>query len=617
MLVLTVMLAACTLFGLPGVLIHMNLRSRGFGLIPSLGLGIAVLAVIFSAVASAVGYSFYLQMGLIVALDVALLLALRAGAATRTTRWWPRLERWQWLMVMLISVVYLAPAFLIPVPFDTDAQGFGLLIATVRSSGSISTLAPFYPLVGWYYSPAYFLFGAHLADLTGVGIHTVMLGFSHILSLGVIAGIGALGSRLGGRSSGWWAAITAAGGVALFTTLMDSAYTNVFGMWLTTTFMWMLGEALRTGKCRDTLLAGMCLSAVLLGHPDSILHLLLAYILFYGSAFLVRPRFSLAQYFRLTVIIPALGLLLSLPWLLQTWPLVGKIDVHERQFPQLHHLFWLFSINGGWVPLAALFGVWWAARRRHWLDIWSLTWVLPIVEISSLGNLDALSRRSALDPLQIMYPLGVAWHSTIIPFSLLAVRGLRPIGEWVAYRIRWKAWLSRGLALALLGCLLGIALSGWIVTWSKTVVPPITGAVASHADVEAYRWLGANSPTSAKVLNYPGRYEGQWVPVIAERESVYIRDQLFYIDANALREWQQDMSGAFLDPASEGAYELMHEHGIDYVVVPQWLNRPDLLSTQLRWREPERLPQQSDFSDAEYLGLAADFDGAQVWQVKD
>ena len=617
MLVLTVMLAACALFGLPGLLIHMNLRSRGFGLIPSLGLGIAALAVIFSAAASVVGYSFFLQMGLIVALDAVLLLALRAGAAARITPWWPRLERWQWLLLMLVSVVYLAPAFLIPVPFDTDAQGFGLLIATVRASGSIGTLAPFYPLVGWYYSPAYFLFGAHLADLTGVGIHTVMLGFSHILSLGVIAGIGALGSRLGGRSSGWWAAIAAAGGVALFTTLMDSAYTNIFGMWMTTTFMWMLGEALRGGKRRDILLAGMCLSAVLLSHPDSILHLLLAYVLFYISAFFVRPRFSLAQYFRLTVMIPALGLLFSLPWLLQTWPLVGKIDVHERQFPQLQHLFWLFSINGGWVPLAALFGVWWAARRRHWLDIWSLTWVLPIVEISSLGNLDALSRRSALDPLQIMYPLGVAWHSTVIPFSLLAVRGLRPIGEWVAYRIRWKVWVSRGLALALLGCLLTVALSGWIVTWSKTVVPPITGAVASYADVEAYSWLRANSPPSAKVLNYPGRYEGQWVPVIAERESVYIRDQLFYIDANALREWQKEMGGAFLDPASEGAYELMYEHGIDYVVVPQWLNRPDLLSTQLRWREPDQLPQQSEFGYAEYLRLVADFDGAQVWQVKD
>ena len=617
MLVLAVMLAACALFGLPGVLIHLNLRARGFGLIPSLGLGVAALVVIFSAAASVAGYSFTLQMGLTLALDAGLLLALRAGGSALPARWWPRLKRWQWLLLVLIAVVYLAPAFLIPVPFDTDAQGFGLLIATARASGSISTLAPFFSQVGWYYSPAYFLFGAQLADMTGTGIHTVMLGFSHLLSLGVIAGIGALGRRLGGRATGWWAMVAAAGGVALFTTLMDSAYTNLLGLWLTTTFLWTLGKALTNGARRDSLLAGMCLSAVLLGHPDSLLHLLLVYILFYVSAFFVRPRLSLSLYLRLTVTIPALGVLFSLPWLLHTFPLLGQIDVHERQFPQMQHIFWLFSINGGWVPLAALFGVWWAARRRHWLDVWSLTWLLPIVEISSLGNLDALSRRSALDPLQIMYPLGVAWHATIVPLSLLAACGLRPLGEWMDARVRWQAWLSGGLAVGLAGCFFSVVFARPIVAWSKAVVPPITGAVASPADVDAYRWLRANSPTSAKVLNYPGRYEGQWAPVIAERGAVYVRDQLFYIGAGGLRQRQQTMAPAFLDPASEGAHALMHEHGIDYVVVPQWLNRPEVRPTQFRWREPERLLQLSRFSDAEYLVLVADFDGAQIWQLKD
>ena len=617
MLVLAVMLAAFALFGLPGVLLHLNLRGRGFGMIPSLGLGMAALTVVYSVVASAVGYSFFLQLGLAVALDAALLLALFAGGVPRPIRWWPRLERWQWLLIALIGVVYLAPAFLIPVPLDTDAQGFGLLIATVRASTSISTLAPFYPQVGWYYSPAFFLFGAQLADLTGAGIHTVMLGFSHLLSLGVIAGIGALGSRMGGHASGWWAAIVASGGVALFTTLMDSAYTNLLGLWLTSTFLWMLGEALRSGKRRDIVVAGMCLSAVLLGHPDSILHLLLAYVLFYVSSFFVFPRLSRSQYLRLTVIIPVIGVLFSLPWLLETLPLVWKIDVHERQSPQLQHLFWLFFINGGWVPLAALLGMWWAIRRRHWLDIWSLTWVLPIVEISSLGNLDVLSRRSSVDPLQVMYPLGMAWHATIIPLSLLAVRGLHPMGKWVESRMRWKPWLSGGLAFSLIGCLLGVVFFRPIVVWSKTVVPDITGAVASSADVDAYRWLRANSSRSATVLNYPGRYEGQWVPVITERESVYIRDQLFYVGAGALRQRQQNMAAAYLDPASEGAHDLMYEHGIDYVVVPQWLNRPALLPRQLRWREPARLPQHSRFSDAKYLELVADFDGAQVWQLKD
>ena len=616
-MVLAVMLVACAFFGLPGVLICLNLRSRGYGLIPSIGLGMATLVVVFSAAASAVGYSVFLQLGLTVALDVVLLLTLRSRSVGRRTRWLPRLEAWQWLLIVLIAVVYLAPAFLISVPFDTDAQGFGLLIATVRESGSIRTLAPFYPQVGWFYSPGYFLLGAQIADLTGIAIHTVMLGFSHLLSLGVIAGIGVLGSRMGGRASGWWAAVVAATGVALFTTLMDSAYTNLLGLWLTTTFLWMLDKALKSGNRIDTTMAGMCLSAVLLGHPDSILHLLLPYTMFYLSALFVRPRLSLSQYLRMSVTIPVLGIMFSLPWLLESLPMISQIDVHERQSPQLHHLVWLFYINGGWVPIVALLGVWWACRWRHWLDIWSLTWVVPIVEISSLGNLDTISRRTVLDPMQIVYPFGIAWHATIIPLSLLAVRGMRPVLDWVESHWRWKMRISGVLVLGLVACMLGIAFRVPVVAWSKAVVPPITGAIASSADVEAYLWLRTNSPSSAKVLNYPGRYEGQWVSVIAERTSVYIRDQLFYLGADGLRQGQQTMTLAFLDPASDRAYELMIDHGIDYVVVPQWFNHPDSLSAQLRWRDPQRLPQLSSFSDAKYLDLVAAFDGAQVWKLKE
>jgi hypothetical protein len=162
-----------------------------------------------------------------------------------------------------------------------------------------------------------------------------------------------------------------------------------------------------------------------------------------------------------------------------------------------------------------------------------------------------------------------------------------------------------------------VAFSRPIVAWSKTSVPPITGAVASTADLEAYKWLRENSPQRAKVLNYPGRYEGQWVPVIAERESVYVRDQLFYVRADSLRKLQHEMTVAYLDPASDASHELMRKNGIDYVVVPHWLNQPSLSNMQLRWRGPERLPQRSRFSDAKYLSLVADFDGAQVWKFND
>jgi hypothetical protein len=615
MTIFVVIFVSCIIFGLPGVLIHLSLKEKGFHLIPCLGIGLSFIVVLYSTVASVIGYSYYLQLGITIVLDIILLVHNRSKLRN-SIAWTNRLESWQWLLLSLITLVYVGPAFVIPVPFDTDAQGFGLLIATVRASGSINNLAPFYPEVGWYYSPAFFLIGAELADLTGAGIHEVMLGFSHLLSLGVIASIGSLGMRMGGSKTGWWATVASAAGLSLYTTLMDSAYTNLLGIWLTATFLWMLGQVMSRKSDLNLAIAGICLSAVLLGHPDSIIHLILAYLCFYLTAVFVRPRFNRKEYLSVMIIVPVIGVIVSLPWLFSTFSMLGQISVHERQSPQLHHLLWVFIVNGGLVPFFALLGVWWASRRRHWLDIWSISWLVPIVEISSLGNLDALSRRTLIDPLQIFYPLGMAWHATIIPIALLAARGLEPIGDWIASKRFWKEWLVTILSIMLFLGGIALMMNKSVVSWTRTYVPQITGALATPADVHAYQWLRDNSPSDSKVLNYPGRYEGQWAPVISERTAVYIRDQLFYIGADNLRNLQHTMTVAFLDPSSDEAYDLIVKHEIDYVVVPQWFNVSGILQTELRWREPDKLPQASLFKDADYLDMVANFDGAQVWQVK-
>ncbi len=616
MAILSVMLASCVLFVTPGILIHLSLKERGYHLVPCIGIGLSLVVVLYSTVASVVGYSYYLQMGITIGLDIALLFFAR-HQISNIKSWTHRLVSWQWLLLALVVLIYVGPAFVIPVPFDTDAQGFGVLIATVRSSGSIKTLAPFYPEIGWYYSPAFFLVGAQLADITGAGIHEVMLGFSHLLSVGVIASIGYLGMLMGGRKTGWWAGVASAIGLSLYTTLMDAAYTNLLGLWLTATFLWILDKVIRNKSGFDLVIAGGCLSAVLLGHPDSIIHLVLVYFCFYITVVFVRPKLSIKEYMRIMILVPVLGVAISAPWLFSTFSMLGQISVHERQSPQLHHLLWVLTVNGGLTPFFALIGIWWAVRRRHWLDIWSISWLVPIVEISSLGNLDALSRRTLIDPMQIFYPFGMAWHATIIPLALLASRGLEPIGDWIAGKRFWQEWLVVSLSIILLLAGTGLIMNKSVVSWTRAYVPQITGAVATAADISAYQWLRDNSPSDSKVLNYPGRYEGQWATVISERKSVYIRDQLFYIGAEDWRNSQKNMAVAFLDPASNEAYDLISSNEVDYIVVPQWLNVSDMDQSRLRWRDPDKLPQISWFEDASYLDLAADFDGAQVWIVKD
>lgn len=629
--VLAVMLLSCALYGLPGALLYLLLRERGYGLIPSVGVGIALLTVLYSTLASLMGYSLWLHLSMTLLLDVFLIAFLiqrtRPGTLP-SLRMVSGVARWEFLLIVLIAAVYLIPAYLVPVPFDTDAQGFGLLIATVRSSGSITTLAPFYPEINWLYSPGYFLLGALITDITGAGIHEVMLGFSHLLSLGVIAGVGALAHSFGGQvrdnrlisSRGWWAALATAGGVALFTTLMDSAYTNVYGLWLTATFLWTLGHSLEHQSRLNLVISGLCLASVLLGHPDSIIHLLLAYLLFYATATFVIPSLTKKQYICMTVSIPFLGVLFSLPWLARILPLISQIDVHERQFPQLHHLTWMLQINGVWVPILAALGLFLVVRRRNWLDVWSATWILPIIEISSLGNLDRLSRQTALDPMQVFYPFGVAWHATVIPLPLLAARVLESLGFWVASSVRsvrWDRCLEIVVGVLILTFSLSVVFREPIIKWSKLAVKPITGAIVSEADISAYYWLRSNTPRDARLLNYPGRYEGQWVPVVTERYSVFFRDQLFYIGAEAIRKKQATMVEAYLDPNSELAYDVLRRNSIAYVVVPQALSRSEIPSAQLRWKPAALLEQRSHFKDAPYLKLVADFDGAQVWQVQD
>ena len=89
-----------------------------------IGIGLSLVVVLYSTVASVIGYSYYLQMGITIGLDIVLLFLAR-HQISNIKSWTNRLENWQWLLLALIVLVYVGPAFVIPVPFDTDAQGFG------------------------------------------------------------------------------------------------------------------------------------------------------------------------------------------------------------------------------------------------------------------------------------------------------------------------------------------------------------------------------------------------------------------------------------------------------------------------------------------------------------
>jgi hypothetical protein len=611
------LLAAFLLFTvfylLPGLFLHFRLRERGITLPISLGLGLAILIVIDVWLACLFGYRFLLQLGA----NIFIIGALARWSQPGWSSGWQWLRaQWPWPLAgwLAVAAIFLVPAFVIPFPFDTDAQGFGYLTLTVRLSGMINSLAPFWPDIKYLYSPGFMLLAAQLADgLPGATTEVALAALGHALAVLVVGGVYAVGREFDDERVGGWAAVFCIIGYALFSSLMDSAYTTVLGLALTTSILVLVLRAARDPNRDNILLAAIALASLPLSHPDSILHLLMAYVPFYFTIWLARERPTRKQYLALTVLIPGIGIALCLPWIIQMLPLVGGVHVHERLYPMWQHLSYIFSLNGWMVPVLAIGGFGLALTRRRWFDLWLIGWVIMIIELSSTGLLDSLSRRLAFDPMQIVYPFGVAWHATIIPLPILAamaVCAVWPLRQWQPPR-RWQTSLS---LFVILGALAAGLFSNPIIQLSKGRVA-LVGSLSSEADRKAMLWIRSNTPTDSFILNYPG-IEGDWASVLTERKTVQFREQLFYIGAGPAWALQEELRAAFLNPADSKSGDVIRAAGVDYVLVPQVIGRPESLAEAMRWRPPFVEPRQSSFADADYLELIQDFNGAQIWKVK-
>ncbi|MCD4686682.1 MAG: hypothetical protein K8S97_12170, partial [Anaerolineae bacterium] len=84
---------------------------------------------------------------------------------------WP--SRRDLLFLLVVIVLFGAVIALLPVPLDTDAQGFGYLALMLRDGEDYTTLAPWYPEIEFLYSPAYFGALAHLSAHFDPGLHTL------------------------------------------------------------------------------------------------------------------------------------------------------------------------------------------------------------------------------------------------------------------------------------------------------------------------------------------------------------------------------------------------------------------------------------------------------------
>ncbi len=531
---------------------------------------------------------------------------------------WPGVR--ELLFFALAALVFIIPAIILPVPLDTDAQGFGFLALMARDGGGFETLAPFHPEIQYLYTPGFTMIVAYLSQQLGQGLHHVQLAVGGVLGFVCVLLAFDLGAEIRDKRLGWTMALAMLFGLGLFTAFMDSHYTSLLGLVFALAFITYALRYLDHGNLMDAAGAGLTLGAVALAHVDTTIILMLGYIPWLLTMWLGQPRPTLRRWFVLAVGVPALAAAAISPWLIRAvLPMLGG-DITSPFTRSADYLRMFITFHGVWTLPAAILGAIMSLRGRNSAAILAVGWLILIVDFVAVGFVESVF--PWLPIFRYDYPFSIAWHGPIIPFTILA--GLALLWLWERFfEPRFRALLRRssyvllGAGIAVL-LLVGLSHQQLLVI-SKDQVN-FFGAFASAADVRAMQWIKTNTPADARILNFPGTqfdnsHDGDWVPVIAERDSIYYRWQPFF-QGNAASIAEQEALRAFwLDPANPDHAALLAEAGVDYVIVPQIVTNPNSIETAFRWRVPDLIEMRSTLADAPYLELVFEDDGAQVYRV--
>jgi hypothetical protein len=613
-----------SLLGGAGLLLSPALPTRqpriGLAAVACLGI-VTVLGVNYAAVVRWQSIVFdYLWFGLLVGVFLSGTFSLgmfRAEVEGHRETGWPGPRELG--LLMTLALLFVIAALIFPVPLDTDAQGFGYLALTLRQSGSLTTLAPFHSEIQYLYSPGFLTVAAYLSNALGAGLQNVQLALGAVFSLLFVWSSYDLGNEIADdstRRTGIAFALAAVIGTGLLLADLDSHYTTLMALDFALACLVFSLRWVRGGKRLDFLLAAITLAGVPLTHPDTTIILILGYVPWLAVIWLSKPRPSLWRWLGLAVGIPGLALLLIVPWLLKIAPLLGS-DIASIFEIEPRHIVVMLVYHGGVIVLLALGGALLGLRRRNFLDLMMIVWLLLILDFSSLGILPRLAGFVLAPILKYDYPFSIAWHGPIIPYTYLGGTVLL----WLAERFKLERRLVQISTPLMVGAALVLVLvgmfSGSLVAWSKNTPLRIFGAFSSQADVRAMEWLRANTPKTTLILNHPGPQEGDWVPVIAERDAVYFRPQPFFRGTATSDARQTELMQFWQHPENVTNVELLRKYGIEYVIVPQIVAAPARLPEMFRWRPP--FPEailNVNLKTLPYLELVFEADGAQVYKLK-
>lgn len=531
---------------------------------------------------------------------------------------WPSLRDLSFLLAVILLLG--AVITVLPVPLDTDAQGFGYLALTLRDGHDYLTLAPWHPEIEYLYSPAYTGLVADLSTRFDLSISSLEMILGAITVILFVWAAYDLGSELEGPRTARGLMLAALIGTGTFTAFMDSHYTALLALVFSLGFISFVLRFLQTRRWSNALLAAICLAAVPLSQPDITIALIIGYAPWLLVIGFSQPRPSLKTWLVLSVVIPLAALGMAGPWLISLTDLL-KSGIESPFKVATSHWRTLVFMHGGLIVLLAVLGAGIGLRRRHPAHLLMMVWLVGIVEFSTLGLLEKAFPDLFRMLLKYNYPFSLAWNGPIIPYTVLGGTAL----VWLADRLggesvdRLVARLAIPVSVvAMIGIAAGVVFFQPLLKETKNRGVSFYGAFSSTADVKAMRWLRDHTPQDARILNHPGPQEGDWVPVIAERDTIYFRPQPFFRGTYLADAEQKALRDFWRDPANPDYAKLLNDAGISYVLVPQVFGDPTSFEDMLRWRHP--IPEAASYlksavSAAPYLRLVYDYNGAQVYQV--
>ncbi|MBE2182878.1 MAG: hypothetical protein IAE89_05595 [Anaerolineae bacterium] len=524
------------------------------------------------------------------------------------------------LFFALVTVIFVAPALMLPVPLDTDAQGFGYLALMAREGAGFTTLAPFHPEISYLYSPGFIGMVAYISQQLGQGMHDVQFGIAAIMGIVIVFLAYDFGAELQDKRLGRSMAVAALLGTGLYTAFMDSHFTTLMALVFTFAFFIYTYRYLRDGYPVDALGAGLMFGATAITHPDTMIILLLGYTPWLISMWLGQPRPTVKRWLVLALGIPLIGVFSVSPWLFSIRDLLGS-EIASPFERSASHIIVMIAYHGILIVPVAIIGAITGLSRRSQAALLAVGWLLLALDFASFGIIETLFGWLLGPLLRYDYPFSIAWHSPIIPYTILGGIGLLWLyNKFIAPRPALKQNLRKA-APAVIVTAIGVIIVAIIAAPAFPNLMRGTvqfyGAFSSESDVQAMEWLRANTPEDARILNYSQPHEADWAPLISERDTVYYRPQPFFVGDEVSLTEQERLRAFWRDPANPENESLLREAGIHFVLLPQVIGNPNAFSSMWRWREPFIETASSQIEDAPYLTEVFDAEGARVYQLND